>query len=187
PFFAGIDGAGREVRAYGLFAYIHTMDTRHGIESTGAPWPFVVRERLLGDTEYRVWRVFPFYGRSDVGGVSSRFYLWPAYRRKTQDVEDFHYRRDDAGVVVWRRQPRANERWGPRDHPLPLPGGLRGEQNDTRRFGQTPALIDSLLPKNVGVLTLWAPLYGFFRWDTRPDGQEDWSLLWGLAAREDGR
>jgi len=25
------------------------------------------------------------------------------------------------------------------------------------------------------------------RWDTRPDGARDWNLLWGLAAREDGR
>jgi hypothetical protein len=187
PFFAAIDGAGRETRSYGVLAYIHTIDTRHGIESTGAPWPFVVRERRLGDEEYRVWRAFPFYGRSDVGGVSSHFYLWPAYRRKTQDVEDFHYQRDDVGVLVWRRQSLANETSGHREHLLTLLGGLRGEQDDARRFGQTPALFDSLLPKNVGVLTLWAPLYGLFRWDTRLDGQEDWNLLWGLAAREDGR
>jgi len=56
PAYAAIDGAGRETRAYGLFGYVHTVDTRHGVESTGAPWPFVVRERALGETEFRVWR-----------------------------------------------------------------------------------------------------------------------------------
>src|ERR687888_398778 len=64
---------------------------------------------------------------------------------------------------------------------------LRSEQDDWRAFGQAPALFDSLLPKNRGVVALWAPLYGLVRWDTRPDGARDWNLLFGLAAREDGR
>jgi len=186
PFFAAIDGAGRESRAYGIIAYTHTIDTRRGTEATGAPWPLVVRERRLGETEYRVWRVFPFYGRSDVGGVSSRFYLWPAYRRKTQDVDDFHYRRDDVGMVVWRRQSVSNETSGHRERLLTVLGVLRRDQEDGRSFGQTPALADSLLPKNRGVLTLWAPIYGLFRWETQPDGSEDWNALWGLVARENG-
>jgi hypothetical protein len=59
--------------------------------------------------------------------------------------------------------------------------------DDGRRFGQAPALADSLLPKNRGVLESWAPLWALYRWDTRPDGVRDWNVAWGLAAREDGR
>ena len=48
-------------------------------------------------------------------------------------------------------------------------------------------MLDSLLPKNRGMLEMWAPLYGLYRWDTRPDGARDWNAGWGLLAREDGR
>jgi hypothetical protein len=47
--------------------------------------------------------------------------------------------------------------------------------------------VDSLLPANRGVLAMWAPLWGLVRWDTSPGGHLDWSVLWGLAARERGR
>jgi hypothetical protein len=186
PVFSAIDGAGRRTRAYGLFAYTHTVDERRGIEHTGAPWPFVVRQRRLGEDEYEVWRAFPFYGRSDVRGISSRLYAWPAYRTKRQDVDDFHYRRRDVGLVLWRLQDQENEESGRAERLLTAFPVLRSERQDWRRFGQTPALLDSLLPKNRGVLAMWAPLYGLVRCDTRPDGAQDGSLLWGAAARADG-
>jgi len=187
PAYAAIDGAGRETRAYGLFGYVHTVDTRHGVESTGAPWPFVVRERALGETEYRVWRLFPVYGRSDNRGISSRFYAWPAYRTKVQEDDGFHYRRRDVGLLLWRRQELRSEQSGRDEDLLTIFPVLRSERDGERRFGQAPALADSLLPKNRGVLEMWAPLYGFLRWDTRPDGALDWNAVWGLVGREDGR
>ena len=101
-------------------------------------------------------------------------------------MDDFHYRRDDVGMVVWRRQSVSNETSGHRERLLTVLGVLRRDQEDGRSFGQTPALADSLLPKNRGVLTLWAPIYGLFRWETQPDGSEDWNALWGLVARENG-
>ena len=187
PVFSAIDGAGRRTRAYGLFAYTHTVDERRGIEHTGAPWPFVVRQRRLGETEYEVWRAFPIYGRSDVRGISSRLYAWPVYRTKSQDVDDFHYQRRDVGLVLWRRQEQENESSGRHQRLFTVFPVLRSEQEEWRSFGQAPALVDSLLPRNRGVLAMWAPLYGIVRWDTRPDGARDWNLLWGLVAREDGR
>jgi hypothetical protein len=101
-------------------------------------------------------------------------------------VDDFHYRRRDVGLVLWRLQDQENEESGRAERLLTAFPVLRSQRQDWRRFGQTPALVDSLLPKNRGVLALWAPLYALFRWDTRPDGAQDWSLLWGAAAREDG-
>ena len=187
PFFAAIDGAGRRVRSYGPFAYTHAVDERKGTESIGAPWPLVFRQRRLGERDWQVWRVFPFYGRSDVRGISSRFYAWPAYRRKSEDVDDYHYERRRVLEFLWRRQTLVNEASGHHEMVTTMFPWLRSEQDDWRAFGQAPALFDSLLPKNRGLLALWAPLYGLVRWDTRPDGARDWSLLWGLAAREDGR
>ena len=64
---------------------------------------------------------------------------------------------------------------------------VRSARDDGRRFGQAPALLDSLLPKNRGVVELWAPLWGLYRWDTRPDGDLEWSAAWGLVARDGGR
>jgi hypothetical protein len=61
---------------------------------------------------------------------------------------------------------------------------LRAEREKWRHFGQAPALADSLLPRNRGVLENWAPLYALVRWDTRPDGARDWNLAWGLMTRE---
>src|SRR6185295_973306 len=187
PVYAAIDGPTRQTRAWGLFAHVHTIDTKQGYESTGAPWPFVVRERALGDTEYRTWRVFPFYGRSDNRGIATHFYAWPAYREKTQEVDDFHYRRQDVGLVLWRRQEQRNAASGHSEELLTTFPALRSQREDERFFGQVPALADSLLPKNRGVLALWAPLYGLWRWDTRPDGTRDWNAAYGLVAREDGR
>jgi len=187
PVFAAIDGAGRRTRSWGLLAYTHTLDERRGIENISAPWPFVVRERRLGETEYDIWRAFPFYARSDRGGISVRSYAWPVYRRKSQDVEDFHYERRDVMRILWRRQTVYNEASGRRERLLTMFPVLRSEEEDWRRFGQAPALVDSLFPKNRGLLAMWAPLYGLLRWDTRPDGARDWNVLWGLVGREDGR
>jgi hypothetical protein len=187
PVFGAIDGAGRTTRTWGVLAYTHTVDERRGLEATGSPWPLVVRQRRLGEDAYGVWRAFPVYGRSDVGGVSSRFYAWPSYRRRTQAVDDFHYERRDVGLVLWRRQALDSELTGRHERLLTLFPGLRREQEEGRYFGQVPALADSLMPKNRGVLAMWAPLYGLFRWDTRPDGTRDWNAVWGLVAREEGR
>lgn len=187
PAYAAIEGAGRDMHAYGVLAYVHTIDTRHGLESTGSPWPFSVRERALGEREYRTWRLFPVYGRSDHRGISSRFYAWPAYRTKSQDDDDFHYRRRDVGLVIWRRQRLDSARSGRDEELTTLFPFFRRVRENGRRFGQSPALVDSLVPKNRGVLEMWAPLYALFRWDTRPDGALDWNAAWGLVAREDGR
>ena len=187
PFFAAIDGAGRWLRSYGLLAYTHAIDERKGTESFGAPWPLVYRQRRIGDAEWQVWRVFPFYARSDVAGISSRVYAWPIYRQKAQDVEDFHFERRRVLEFLWRHQTLANDTSGHHETLTTMFPWLRDETDDWRHFGQAPAILDSILPKNRGILGLWAPLYAWLRWDTRPDGARDWNLFWGLAAREDGR
>jgi hypothetical protein len=187
PVYAAVDGPARQHRAWGVVAHTHTIDWRERTEVTGAPWPFTVRARFIGDEEYFTWRLAPFYGRSDRDGISSRFYAWPVYRRKFQDVDAFHYRRQDVFAVLWRRQTVANDvsgRWERLETVFPA---LRAEEAGDRDFGQVPAVFDSLLPRNRGVLAMWAPLYGALRWDTGLERRLDWNVLWGLVAREDGR
>jgi hypothetical protein len=187
PAYAALDGEERTSRGYGLFAYTHTLDERLGSEATGAPWPVVFRERRLGDETWRVWRLAPIYGRSDRDGIRSHFYAWPLYRTTDQDDEDFHFHRRDGLLVVWRHQRERDENTRRSRDLDTLLGVLRSDARDGRPAGQLPALMDSLLPANRGVLAMWAPLWGLFRWDTSPAGNLDWSLLWGLVARERGR
>jgi hypothetical protein len=186
PFFAALDGPTRHSRAYGIVAYTHTVDERLGYEAIGSPWPVVFRDRALGDLEYRTWRFAPFYGRSERDGIASHFYGWPAWRSLTQDTDDFHYERQDALLLVWRRQAQRSLTSGHEERLLTLFPVLRREEKDDRHFGQSPALADSLMPKNRGVRAMWAPLYGIVRWDTAADGERDWNVLWGLVARERG-
>lgn len=186
PFYAAIDGAGRESRFYGM-GYMRSVDARRSTESVGTPWPLAVRERALGESAYRVWRIWPVYGRSDYGGISSRFYGWPGYRRRTQDQGDFHYERRDLGFVLWRRQAEHNEASGRREDLLAMFPLLRSHRRGGARRGQVPAPADSLMPRNRGILGMWAPLWALVRWDERPAGAGGWSVLWGLVAREGGR
>jgi hypothetical protein len=186
PVFSAIDGPARRSRAWGVLAYTHTVDERLGTEVIGAPWPMALRARALGEEEYYTWRLAPIYGRSDRDGISSRFWAWPAYRWKSQDVDEFHYERQDAFLVVWRQQTLDNDATGRHERLYTLFPAVRSEADGERRFGQVPALGDSLMPKNRGVLALWAPLWAFVRWDTEPTGERDWNVLWGLATREAG-
>lgn len=187
PIFAAIDGAGVRSRAWGVFAWTHTRDDRSGEEITASPWPLVLRARALGAHRDHTWRIAPFYGRSARDGITSRFWLWPAWREKRQDAPGFHYRRRDVGLVLWRDQRLTTGDGARREHLRTMFPLVRRASRNGRRFGQSPALIDSLLPTNRGVLALWAPLWALVRWDTTAAGDRDWSILWGLVARERGR
>jgi len=187
PFFAARDGRGLHTRAYGVLARTHTVNERAGYEAVGSPWPFVFKERPLGDPGWPTWRFAPFYGRIDHDGFSSRFYAWPGYRWRAFDRDAYHFERRDAFLILWRREEERNDASGRHARLFTLFPAVRSREVDGRRFGQAPAFVDSLTPMNRGVLALWAPLWGVLRWDTAPDGSRDWNLLWGLLARERGR
>lgn len=186
PLWAALDGEWRTSRGWGVFAHTHTVDRRLGSEAIGSPWPLVLRERPLGESRWRTFRVAPFWGRSDDGRVRSRFWLWPLYRATDQDEDDFHARRRDLFLVLGRAQWQWDEASGRRESLQTLVPLLRNVVRDGRASGQVPSLVDALVPRNRGVLAMWAPLWGLVRWQSRPDGRLDWSLLWGLVAREAG-
>jgi hypothetical protein len=186
PFFASLEGPDRTMRAYGLTGYTTSIDRRRGTESTGSPWPLVVREREIGGSTYDTWRLFPIYGRSSRDGITRRFYLWPALRSLAQDDGAFHFRRHDAMLVAWRRERDWDDATG-RTHGLDTLVGLwRVDTLDGLSSGQVPAVFDAIAPHARGVRALWAPLTALVRWDTRPEAT-DWSLLFDLVAHRDGR
>lgn len=187
PVWAALDGAWRTSRGLGVLGYTHTVDRRIGSEAVGSPWPLVLRERALGEETWRTFRVAPFWGRSDDGRLRSRFWLWPLYRATDQDEDDFHARRRDLLLILGRLQWQWDEATGAESALQTLVPAVRNVVQDGRAAGQAPALVDALVPRNRGVLALWAPLWGLVRWETRPDGVLDWSVLWGLVAREAGR
>jgi hypothetical protein len=186
PVLSTLDGPHRHSRGWGMMGHTHTVDELQGYEATGAPWPAVFRERRLGEETWRVWRLTPFYGYSDRDGIRSRFVAWPFFRSTDQDADDFHFRRRDAILILWRRQWQWNEATGARSSLFTLFPLIRSASDDGRPSGQVPALFDSIIPTNRGVLAMWAPLWGLFRWDASPEGDLDWNLLWGLVARERG-
>jgi hypothetical protein len=185
PFLAYLEGEQRESRAYGLTGYTHTIDRLAGREAEGMPWPLVVRERPLGEESYDVWRVAPFYGRSERDGIERRFYLWPLYRTLVQDDGDFHFRRRDAMLLAWRSEWDWNDATGDTHALTTLVGVLRAERAGARASGQAPAFFDALLPANAGIRALWAPLTAVVTWESGPEGL-DWELLYGLASRRNG-
>lgn len=187
PVLSSLEGAHRTSRGWGMLGYTRTVDDIAGYEATGAPWPVIFRDRALGDETWRTWRLAPFYGYSDRDGIRSRFIAWPFFRSTEQDTDDFHFRRRDAILILWRRQWQWNEATGQRASLLTVFPVVRSAEEDGRPAGQVPAIVDSIIPTNRGVLAMWAPLWGLVRWDTGPAGDLDWSLLWGLAARERGR
>ena len=59
-------------------------------------------------------RLAPFYGDSQFGDLHSHFVLWPLYRWRTQDLDDYQYRRSDVFWVIYRdideAQPQSRHR-----------------------------------------------------------------------------
>src|SRR5206468_2747038 len=205
PDFYGFE----RVRVVLFPAYLRLTEPR--LERRFFPFPFV---STVGGPAGRGFRLWPVYGRKETLGTERTSYiLWPFHIRRErlvpgygwertrvdfpfvaaldgvrrQDVEDFHYERDDAMLVLWRRQRQSNETSGHRERLSTLFPVRRSVEVDGRPSGQMPALFDSVLPKNRGVLALWAPLYGLYRWDTEPDGARAWNVAWGLVARERDR
>lgn len=187
PVWAGLQGEWRQSEGWGVLAYTRTVDYRLGIEAVGSPWPLVLRERPLGEDRWRTFRVPPFWGRSEQGGLRSRFWLWPLLRASEQDQGDYHARRRDLFLVLGRAQWAWDAESGRRESLATLVPVMRHVTRDGTGSGQIPALVDALTPRNRGVLALWAPLWALLRWETRHDGPVDWTVAWGLVGRQGGR
>lgn len=187
PFWAALDGEWRHSEGWGVLAYTRTVDRRLGTEAVGSPWPLVLRERPLGEDRWRTFRIPPFWGRSEQGGVRSRFWLWPLLRATDQDEPDFHARRRDLALILGRAQWGWDEASGRRESLVTLLPLIRHVARDGAVAGQSPALVDALTPRNRGVLALWAPLWALLRWESEGGDTADWTLAWGLLGRQRGR
>jgi len=169
--------------------------------ATYAPWPFcgVVRDGSGTVTERDfVWpfwmtatgknssteRYLPFYSESRVKDTSSRWIMWPIYRRQTIDSPQFRQEKTNLFYFLFSR---ADESWPQagkdraRSAFWPLYAWKRDE--DGMRTLSLPALAEPVV-WNDGVERNWAPLWRVFiaKWDNKGDSAV--SLLWNLYWHE---
>lgn len=185
PFFSRIDSPTLRSRSYGVF-FTHTVDGKAGTESWGFPWPLWVYERQVETRTRTAIRLLPFFGDRRKGTLHSRFYLWPLYRTRTVDADDYRYARRDFLLVLGRE---SDERQFSQHHRRTrstfFPLWRRTAVDGDVSFG-TPALIDAILPANDMVRIAYAPLWQLFRRAGRENEPVRWSLLWDLVS-SDGR
>ncbi len=169
--------------------------------ATYAPWPFcgVVRDGTGNVVErdffWPFWmtangkdssteRYLPFYAESRVKDNSSRWVMWPVYRKQTIDSPQF---RQDKINLFYFLFSRADESWPQagkdraRSTFWPFYAWNRDEYG-TRTLSM-PALVEPVTWSD-GVEHNWAPLWRIFiaKWNDKGDGAV--SLLWNLYWQE---
>lgn len=165
--------------------------------ATYAPWPFcgVVRDGsgnvIERDYIWPFWmtasgkdssteRYLPFYAESKAKDTSSRWILWPLYRRQTINSTEF---RQEKINLLYFLYSQADESWPlagkdrSRSSFWPLYAWKRAE--DGMRTLSMPALAEPVI-WNDGVERNWAPLWRIFiaKWDEK--GNNAVSVLWNL-------
>lgn len=182
PFYSRIDSPTIRSRGYGTILYTHTLDRKARTETWGFPWPLWVYQRQA-DTRQRIsLRLLPFYEDRHQGNQHARFYLWPLYRTRTVDADDYFYTRRDFLLTLGREsdeQQFSHRHRRTRSTFFPL---WRRTTDDGDASFNTPALFDALLPGNESLRTLYAPLWTIYRSDIRQDRTATWSLLWDLIS-----
>ncbi len=172
--------------------------------ATYAPWPFcgVVRDgsgtAIERDIFWPFWmtangkdssteRYLPFYAESRLKDNSSRWVMWPVYRKQTIDSTQF---RQDKTNLFYFLFSRADESWPQagkeraRSTFWPLYAWKRDEYG-TRTLTM-PALVEPVTWSD-GVERNWAPLWRLLiaRWDDK--GNSAMSLFWNLYWHENRR
>jgi len=182
PFYSSVDSPTTYSRSYGLFT--HSIDHKAGSETWGFPWPLWMTRTDLATHERTSLRLAPFYGDSQFGDLHSHFVMWPLYRRRTQDLEDYQYRRSDVFWVIYRdideAQPQSRHRRRVRAL-FPL---FRSVADDDHEEMGALALLDALFPRNPNIQQLYAPLWQFYTRERDADLPPRWSVLWNLISSD---
>jgi len=144
-------------------------------------WPFWMTARdANGSTE----RYLPFYAESKAKESSSRWVMWPIYRRTAIDSPTFRQDKTSLFYFLFHRSDESWPRVG-RDRAQsafwPLYAWKRDENG--QRTLSMPALVEPVI-WNDGVERNWAPFWRLFisTWDGQGNGAT--SILWNLFWRE---
>jgi len=180
PFYTRTDSPTLHSRSYGFFT--HAIDSKAGMETWGFPWPLWLAQYDLKAHERTALRLAPFYGDSHFGDLHSRFVLWPLYRWRRQDLDDYQYTRSDVFWLVYRDIDEVQAQTRHQRHVRALFPMFRSIADDDHEEASALALLDSLFPRNPSIQELYAPLWQLFRRQRDGDAAPHWSLLWDLVS-----
>jgi hypothetical protein len=184
PFYFSIDSPTMRSRAYGFFT--HTIDRKAGTEAWGFPWPLWLAQYDLARRKRTSLRLAPFYGDSQFGDLRSRFLLWPLYRWRTQETDDYRYSRSDLIWILYRNIDEVQTQTRHRRHVRALFPLFRVVADDDHEHMGTLALLDALFPRNPDIQRLYAPLWQLYTRERDAELAPRWSMLWDLIS-SDGR
>jgi len=182
PFYFSIDSPTTRSRAYGLLT--HTIDRKAGTEAWGFPWPLWLAQYDLTSHKRTSLRLAPFYGDSQFANLHSRFLLWPLYRWRTQETDDYVYSRSDVLWVVYRNIDEEQPQTRHRRHVRALFPLFREVADDDHEHMGTLALLDALFPRNPDIERLYVPLWNVYSRERDADLPSRWSVLWDLVSSD---
>lgn len=186
PFYWTIDSPVQRSRSYG-FLFTHSIDQEQDTETWGFPWPLWVYQKRLKTDEVLTLRLAPFYQDRRQGPLRSRFYLWPLYRAREYESEDFLWSRRDFLLLLGRSVDERNLTYGHyRSLGTFFPLWRRMEEDRETRFS-TLAVLDALFPRNQEIQTSYAPLWQVYTGREVEGGPLRWSLLWDLISSDGER
>lgn len=182
PFYSRTDSPTTRSRSYGFFT--HTIDRKAGTETWGFPWPLWLAQHEVATGKRTSLRLAPFYGNSHFGELHSQFVMWPLYRWRTQDLEDYRYTRSDVFWLIYRDIDEAQPQTRHRRRARTLFPLFRSVADDDHEESGTLALLDALFPRNPDIQRLYAPLWQLYSRERDADRPPRWSMLWDLVSSD---
>ncbi len=185
-FYSRIDSPKLRSRSY-FTLFFHSTDIASETETWGFPWPLWVYQTRGEEHERTMLRLVPFYGNQQRGNFHTRFYLWPLYRIRTVEDEDYYWERRDFLLTIGQsieEEQFSYHRSRSISTLFPL---WRDVVNDDERHFSTLALVDAITPFNDTMNNVYAPIWRVYTRDEVGDRPAHWSLLWDLISSDGER
>ena len=183
PFYASSRSSEHQSTSWGWpLGVTVSTNAKTGYHEVGAPWPFVVWGQGPGRTTCRLW---PLYGLTHTPHRQSRFFLWPLWQSRRNELSDLT-RHDRRVALFVYRELREDFRDGSRRsrHDLWPLGTYRRDSDGQSRL-QLFAPVEPILPGNRGVERNYSPIWSVWRVEQDPgSGRSSHSLLWNLFRYE---
>lgn len=185
PFFSSTRSAGRDsFTAPWPIGLTVTQDREKKYREFGLPWPFLVFARGEGKTASRIW---PFFGiASNNKSLTSRFYAWPIYRRRTLETELVEERQTRWGFFLFAEKRKTRKDSGTSTIRRDLwPLFTWRANSEGGRHLQVLAVLEPFFPANETIERHYSPLWAVWRSSQSSDaGERSQSFLWNLWRRE---
>lgn len=185
PFFGSTRSARRDsFTAPWPIGLTLTQDREKKYREIGLPWPFLVFARGEGKTASRIW---PLFGSaSNNKSLTSRFYAWPIYRRRTLETELVAERQTRWGFFLFAEKRQTQKESGISTFRRDLwPLFTWHASSEGGRRLQVLAVLEPFFPANETMERHYSPLWAVWRSSQSSGGRErSQSFLWNLWRRE---